>query len=170
MKIKKPLKNKGFTMMELLIYISGLIVIGSVIIMLILHFFSLYKEIVASPRADRTGLLILDRLSKEIRSAKSISMLESQFNTTEGILTIIDQENNQKKFFVENGVIKYEENGQAFSVLSSNDFDITNFNFQYVDTSVSEGVRFSIEISYEADRAMQTKSFVGFALVRESYE
>lgn len=173
MRIKTDSKQKGFTLLELLLYVSGLLILGTVIIMLIVQFYSLYKEIVAAPRADRTALLIIDRITKEIRSADQINISESQFNTTSGVLDISTIENStttDKKFFIQNGVAFYQKNNESPEELSSDDFVVSNFNFNYVQTSVSEAIKFNLELQYQAQNATRTKSYTGFAILRESYE
>jgi competence protein ComGC len=129
MKIKHTYQySKGFTLVELLIYIAGLLVLGSILSMLIVQFYSIYKEIVAIPRADRTALLIVDRITKEIRSADQIDVLESQFGVTAGVLdldSITDSVTTEKKFYVENGVAKYQEDSDTPINLSSKDFTVS---------------------------------------------
>ncbi len=166
-------KQKGFTLLELLLYMSGLLVLGTVIIMLIVQFYSLYKEMVASPRADRTGLLIVDRITKEIRSADEIDMLQSEFNTTDGVLkirTLEDETTVEKTFSIEEGVAKYQVDEEGVEDLSSDDFFVSNFNFDHIQTPVSDAVRFTMELQYQSQNATQTRSYTGFAILRESYE
>lgn len=165
--------TKGFTLIELLIYIAGLLVLGSILSMLIVQFYSIYKEIVSIPRADRTGLLIVDRITKEIRSADQIDVLESQFGVTGGVLdldSITDSVTTEKKFYVENGIAKYQEDSDSPINLSSKDFTVSNFNFTFLQTPVSDAVRFDLELQFQTKNATETKSYTGFAILRESYE
>lgn len=167
------MKTKGFTLIELLVYISGLLVLGTVLIFMIIQFFSIYKEIIATIRSDRTGLLIVDRVTKEIRSANQINMLESQFNTVNGFLELDSVKENtkiKKRFFVENGVAKFQKDNETPLELSSKDFTVSNFNLNLVSTPVSEGIRFTIELQFTTRNATETKSYTGFAILRESYE
>jgi Tfp pilus assembly protein PilV len=174
MKIKHTQEHtKGFTLIELLIYIAGLLVLGSILSMLVVQFYSIYKEIVAIPRADRTGLLLVDRITKEIRSAEQVDILESQFGTTTGVLdldSVTDNVTTEKKFYVENGIAKYQEDSDTPINLSSKDFIVSNFNFTFVQTSVSDAVRFDLELQFQTKNATETKSYTGFAILRESYE
>lgn len=174
MKIKSNhRKIDGFTLVELIIYMAGLLVLGSVLIVMVIQFYSLYKEIVALPRADRTGLLLIDRITKEIRSADQIDLLGSQFNTTNGILdfdSVTNGVTTAKKFYVENGIAKYQENSDTPIKLSSKDFVVSNFNFASVNTTVSEAVRFNLELQFQTRNGTTTKSYTGFAILRESYD
>jgi competence protein ComGC len=174
MTIKSIKKNsEGFTLVELLIYIAGLLALGSVLTLLVVQFYSMYKEIVSIPRADRTGLLLVDRITKEIRSASQIDLLESQFNNINGVLdldSVIDEDTVEKKFYIEDGIVKYQEDSEDPVNLSSKDFTVSNFNFTLVQTPISEAVKFDMELQFQTRNATQTKSYTGFAIIRESYE
>ena len=166
-------KNKGFTLVELLVYISGLLALGSVLVLMIVQFYGLYKEIIIVPRADRTALLLVDRIKKDIRSASSVDLFDSQFGTTNGVLILNHQDEGivvSKSFFVENGIVKYVEGSSPPISLSSSDFVVSNFNFNYVSAGVSQGIRFNIELQFKSRQGIDTRSYTGFAILRESYE
>lgn len=174
MKIKNTQKNSsGFTLVELLVYTTGLVLIGMILSLLIVQFYGLYKEIIILPRADRTGILLVDRITKEIRSASSVDAIESQFNTTQGVLDLNFVSNEvltEKKFFVESGIVKYQENDGETVELTSKDFNVSNFNFYFINTPVSNAVRLTLEIQFQTRNATETKSYTGFAILRESYD
>jgi hypothetical protein len=172
MKIKH-IKRQGFSTVELLIYVTGLAVLGAVLSLMIVQFYGLYREITALPHADRIGLLTVDRITKEIRSADSINMLESQFGTTNGVLqltSISEGASVEKRFYLDGGVITYQEDDEDPLALSSRNFNISNFTFIPVVTPVSEGIKFNLEIEFQTRNATETKSYTGFAIVRQSYE
>ncbi len=167
------LRTKGFTLLELLIYIGGLLAIGTVMVMIIIQFYGLYKEIISIPRADRVGLSLVDQITKEIRSADQIDALNSQFSTTTGVFdfdSVVSGVTTSKKFFVQNGIVKYQEGSNDAVSLSPKDLYVSNFNFTLVSTSVSEAVRFNLELQFKTRNATETKAYTGFAILRESYE
>lgn len=173
MQINTSHKTKGFTLVELLVYVSGLLALGTVMIVLIVQFYTLYKEIIAVPRADRVGLSLVDQITKEIRSADQIDTINSQFGVITGVIDVDSITNGvttEKKFFVQNGIVKYQENTGAIISLSPKDLYVSNFNFTLVTTPVSEAVRFNLELQFETKNATETKAYTGFAILRESYE
>lgn len=173
MKIKTAQKKSGFTLIELVIYMAGLLAIGSVLILMIVQFYGLYREIIAVPRADRSGLILVDRITKEIRSAAAIDVINSQFNTIDGVLTLTVVENevsSEKTFYVQDGIVMLEEEGETPISLSTSDFNVSNFNFNFVPTDVSQGIRFSLELEFDSRDGLQTKQYTGFSILRESYE
>lgn len=166
-------KEKGFTLVELLVYMSGLLILGSVLILMIVQFYGLYKEIIVVPRADRVGLILVDRITKDIRGADSIDVFESQFGTTNGVLKLTERVNESivtKTFSVENGRVQYQEDSSSPVPLSSNDFTVSNFNFTFVQTGISQAIRFNLELQFDSAEGLDTRTYTGFAILRESYE
>lgn len=165
-------KQKGFSLIELVVYIAGMLALLSVLTLLTVQFYGLYKEMVAVPRADRTGIMLVDVITKEIRSASAIDVFNSQFGITDGVLSLIVNEEGvevEKMFYVEDGRVYIDIEGDIES-LSSSDFTVSNFNFAFVSTGVSQAVRFTLELQFEARDDIETKNYTGFAILRESYE
>ncbi len=167
-------KHQGFSLIELVVYVSGLTILTAVMVLIIIQFYTLYKEIIAVPRADRAGLLVVDRITKEIRSGDQLDTLNSQFNTTSGVIefdvTEEDDSITDKRFYVENGVVKYSEDGGSGESLTPKDLHVSNFNFTFVPTSVSQAVKFDMEFQFMTRNGTETKAYTGFSILRESYE
>jgi Tfp pilus assembly protein PilV len=171
--MKTKQNQKGFTLIELVVYVAGLVILSGVMVLIIIQFYMLYKEIIAVPRADRTGLTLVDRITKEIRSGDQIDTLNSQFNTTDGIIEFDSEENGStvaRRFYVENGIVKFSENGGTAVSLSPKDLYVSNFQFKLVSTSVSQAVRFDLELQFMTRNGTETKPYTGFSILRESYE
>lgn len=165
--------QKGFTLIELVVYVAGLVVLTAVMALIIMQFYSLYKEIIAVPRADRTGLLVVDRITKEIRSGDQLDTINSQFGTTQGVIEFDIVEEGvviDKRFYVEDGIVKYTEDGLNETPLTPDDLYVSNFNFTFVPTSVSQAVKFDMEIQFLTRNGTETKAYSGFSILRESYE
>lgn len=165
--------QKGFTLLELLIYVAGMLALGAVMIVLIVQFYGLYKEIVSIPRSDRAALLVIDRLTKDLRAGDDIDSIESDFLTPNGAIEFASLDNGDtttKRYFLENGVVKYQENGGPEQVITPKDLYVSNFNLALVATDVSKAVRISMEIQFQANGGTTTKAYSGFAILRESYE
>lgn len=170
MKIKA---QKGFTMIELVIYIAGLLALGTVLTLMIVRFYGLYKEIIAAPRADRAALLVMDRLTKDLRAANEIDAVQSVFGSTSGVIefdTVDGGDTISKRYYLEDGMVKYREDDGAATNITPKDLQVTNFNFAFVTTDNSEAVRITMEFQYKTRAATETKSYAGFAILRESYE
>ncbi len=165
--------QKGFSLLELLIYIAGMLALGAVMIVLIVQFYGLYREIISIPRADRTALQVIDRLTKDLRAGDDIDPFESNFLTPNGVIEFASLDNGDtttKRYYVENGMVKYQENAEAAQAITPKDLYVSNFNLALVATDVSKAVRITIEIQFQANGGTTTKAYSGFAILRESYE
>jgi hypothetical protein len=160
-------------MLELVMYVAGLLALGAVMIVLIVQFYGLYKEIIAIPRADRAALLVMDRITKEIRSGDQLDTLNSQFGTTNGVIEfdLLDSGTTvSKRYYVESGIVKYQEDGGSATNVTPKDLHVSNFNFTHVSTDVSEAVRLTMELQFQTRNGTETRSYTGFSILRESYE
>ncbi len=170
----KNSKQKGFTMLELVMYVGGLLTIGAVTIVMIVQFMGIYRELISIPRADRTGMILVDRITREIRSASSINTTDSIFNTPEGEIVFLRSEGGnetEQRFYTNSdGVVMYQVGNNTPERLTPGGLYVSNFNFAFVPTDVSQGVRFRLEIQFDTRDGIQTKSYSGFAILRESYD
>lgn len=164
--------NKGFSLIELVIYMAGMVALVTVLILMIVQIYGLYRQITIVPRSDRIGLLTVDRIVKDIRSGQSIDIGQSSFGAPEGVLFINAAESAsfiEKEFYIENGRIVYEENGDK-NYLSPADLEVTKLQFEHLTTGISEGVRVEIDITFNNGDELVTKEYDGFAILRQSYE
>jgi hypothetical protein len=158
----------------MLFYALGMVIILGSIIFLIVNLYSLYKELTITPRVDRVGITIVDRIVKDIRTGDAINLSESNLGTATGNITINSKEASVdviKKFnFEESARITYQENDGVIGFLSPQDMYISRLRFDQVAADISQGIRVDLEISYNTRDGLKTKNFVGFAILRHSYE
>jgi hypothetical protein len=165
--------NRGFSTIELLIYSVGMVTILSVIFYLIMNMYSYYRLLTIEPRVNRIGVIVLDRVAKEIRTGRSIDLSQSQFNITTGNIFINAKSgsiNTTKQFNYENGRITYRENLGTINFLTPKDMSVSRFYFNHLKSPISEGVRIELDITYQVNKETLTKKFNGFIILRHSYE
>lgn len=170
---EKKSEIRGFTLVETLVYSAMAIVIIGVLSMLFVNIYSLYKDITIEPRTDRSMLLTIDRLVKDVRSGQDIDLGNSVFGASDGQLLITAVENSalvQKFYKLENGRIVYQEDGGNESFLTPSDIEVTKLQFEYLTTDISEGVRIEIDVSMPKTDNVEIKEYEGFAILRQSYE
>lgn len=170
---KREAISRGVTLVETLIYSAMAAIILGILGMMFIQIYGLYKDITIEPKTDRSVLLTVDRILKDIRSGQDINLENSVFGTTPGELYISAVENAvvvSKFYKLENGQIIYQENGGNENNLTSADIEITKLQFEYLTTGISEGVRVEIDASIEKDGGTEIKEYEGFAILRQSYE
>lgn len=168
--------KKGFSLIETIIYISGLVLIVLAISGLTIKTLSFYKDIVIVPRTDQSAIAVVDKIVKDIRSGISVDTNNSLLNTGLGSLTLNSQENGillTKKFGYEDGKVYYEEtsgvNVQRTS-LTPDDFEVTEIRFTRIYTGISEAIRVDLDFTYQNRGENITKEYTGLAILRKSYE
>lgn len=169
----KASQHKAFTLVETLVYVSMAIVIISVLSLMFVQIYGLYKEITVGPRTDRSVLLSIDRIVKDVRSGQDITLGESVFGDSDGELSILALEDGSqvnKFYFLENGRIVYQEDGGSENYLSPSDVEITKLQFEYLTTDISESVRIEVDVNIEKGGDVETREYEGFAILRQSYE
>jgi hypothetical protein len=165
--------RKGFSTLELLFYVVGMTVTLAVIFYLITSMYSFYRNLTVEPRVSRVAGIVLDRITKDVRSGQSINLSGSQFNVSTGQITINAKENGvdiSKVFSYDEGRITYQEAGGEINYLTPDDLSVSNFNITHVTSPISEGVRIELEITYDLEEEPTTREFSSFVILRHSYE
>jgi hypothetical protein len=166
-------RSGGFSLIEILLYASGMIVLVSVLILMTIQVYRIYGEVTVGPRVDRAGILTLDKIIKDIRSGKNINLSQSVMGSPDGTLYIVSSENSSnvnKIYDLDNGRITYREDAGSLNFVTPSDMNITKFQMKYMTTPISEGVRVEITITYKDGTEIKTKEFSGFAVLRQSYD
>ena len=166
-------QGSGFSTIELLIYATGMVLILSVIFYMVVNMYDFYRKLTVEPRIDRIGSVVIDRITKDIRSGLFINLSESQFESNTGNITINSEygsDNLVKRFNYDEGRITYQEDSGQISYLTPADISVSRFHFRYLETPISEAVRIELDITYSFKGPVQTKRFTGFAILKHSYE
>lgn len=172
--IKNYNKNKkGFTLVETLFYIAGLVLLLAVITTIFLYMYDWYRAVTIPPRVDRVGSILIDKISRDIHTSELINSAQSSFNTTNGALSItgiVDSISVTKKFSLSNGYLAYQQDSGSTSYLSPNGMTVSRLYFISTSTPISSAVHFDIDIAYKTKQGTTTKTYSGFSILRQSYE
>lgn len=172
-KIYKDNSGKGFTIIELLIYSAGMLIILSVIFYMIVNMYNFYRQLTIEPRVDRVGTIIVDRISKDIRSGRTVDLSQSQFNSSTGNITIESKSGSTdivKSFNYDSGRLTYQEDSGSVNFLSPSDMSISRFYFTHLESPISEAIKIELRIDYQLGEETRSKDFNGFVILRHSYE
>ena len=173
MTIKTTHYKKGFSLIELVIYVAGMIVLLGAVTTLIVSMYGMYRTATISSRVDQIGISVADRITKDIRTGISFNPAQSQFGIPTGALSLNAQAGANpltKYFALQSGRLVYQENGGAVQYLTPKDVSVSNFNLASISTTVSEGVHFIIGIDYVLGGQSLTRTYSGVAILRHSYQ
>lgn len=166
-------RQKGFTLIELVIYTAGMIVLLAAIVSLIVYMYTIYRDTTIGPRVDRVGISITDRVTKDIRTGVSFNINESQFGVATGALSLNAQSGETlltKYIALQSGRLIYQEDGGDVLYLTPEDLSVSGFNLTSISTPVSEAIHFTLSIDYTSKGEDITKTYSGVSILRNSYE
>ncbi len=166
-------KNKGFTILETLIYSIGLVILVGVIASLMYYMYNWYQYATISSKVDQVGLTIMDRIVRDIRTGRSIDLAQSVFGSASGAILVNAKVNGvsvTKKFATQSQRMTYQEDGGTVQYLSPSNMQISSFYLTNLSVaSTSQAVKVDLQITYTTKDGQDTHSFSGLSIMRSSY-
>ena len=171
--LNKKKTVKGFSLVEMIIYACVLSVLTIVTINAVFSSVRSFAEFRVDRDLNSSATSLMERITREIRSAYAIDAGQSSFDINPGRLTILNKNaggtDTAVEFYVENSLLKTKENGVATGSLISSSTAITNFTVRSLLNSNSNAIK--VEIGLTATRAGISKSgnYYSTILLRGSY-
>ena len=170
--------ERGFSLIEAIVYVGLLSIIVSVSIYFIINIFSTFNKLFAQKEVLTNTQYSLDTITEEIKFAKNIYAPTSVFNQDNGQLSIetiqtppTGESTTFTDFYLDNGRIYEKKEGQTAIPLTSNQVKINKLNFRYLNpANAPEGVQIFIESQFNTtiptltDKTLMT--FTTSAIIR----
>lgn len=146
--------NKGFTLVELLVYILVVGVIASAVIFLALQLSDVVIKIRTKTEVLSNGRLAMDRMLSEIRYTQSVYTPTSDLISDIGRLSLVStvgvpsgEKQTYIDFYIVGGRLYMKREGQSSQALTSSRVAITRLKFSQVNVSpTSEGVTIELAL------------------------
>lgn len=159
---KKIGNSRGYTLVEMIIYVALMSVISLLIVNTVLSFTKSYRNVLTLRTVESSALDTLERMSRDIRGATSIDTANSTLGTSPGVLTLIQTTasvSTTTKYYVQSGVLKVDVNGTYVGPLTSRGSSVQSLTFTKIQNSVSSGVKVDLTITGSAGDTTRTKSY-----------
>ncbi len=165
----KIINNKGFTLIEALVYIFILAIASTVIIIGILKLVETYnitrfeREVLVNSRSG------LDNILSELVFASSVYIPTSsgaQISLQTSLNPPSDEIRTYTDFYLDNNRLYLKKEGQEAQALTSEKVQVTDLNFTYLD-SVSDpsSVKVSITVKYVSEKPRYQREITLFSSV-----
>lgn len=165
-------KDRGFTLVEMLVYIGIMTVILLALSYVMVNVYGFYSSMLTAARADRAAGTLVQVLATEMRAGAAIDQSESIFNTPHGQVTIQDDsglEEDEKTFLLEDDrVVMSIDDVETF--MTPEDILVSKFLFTQIVTPNSYAVRYEIDLTYSERGRLVTKTYPGLVILRRSYD
>ncbi len=150
------LEQKGFTLIEVLIYAILLAVISLVVLLFVNQLLGVNETTRRTRESLDNARRSLETISQEIRHADSIYTPTSVFGTNPGQLSLAsvrdlpdDEDLTFVDFYVDEGNLYLKREGQSDQLLTSEKVKVTNLTFINNNTGGADAIRISITVEYK---------------------
>jgi len=165
--MNRPFLQKGYSLLELVIYIALFTLFSIVIIRSLVTVTQTYATAAAYRRLQNNGELIMERITREARNASSIS--NGTYGTNPGAVTFVgtdtDDVSHTVSFAVVNGAIQVTDNGVS-SNISTTEVSPTSFIVRHITTADGEGVKVELQLT-TANGYIVSAPFYSTIMLRE---
>lgn len=174
-------KQKGYSLIEAIIYIAIASAMFSAVIYASVQVLAQYKRAKNISNVEKTAIIAMDRMIREIRSATSVDtsgscLFDPPFadgcDPELGILKlnkVVSGASQTVRFYVTDGRIMVEENGTETGPLTSSRVMIDYLKFRRSATSTGEALRVELSILPNGENEIP-KNFYNTAVLRGSYQ
>src|SRR3989338_3004023 len=163
-------KRRGFSLVEMLIYISILVLLLAVIMNIVVSVVRSGRVIKALRNVENSATISLERLVREIRQAESVNVGSSILGSNPGRLVLegtdIDGNPRTVEFSLSSWTLMFSENGVELGALSQSDARVSNLVFHRFSGPNSEGIRIETTIESGTSTHYRSGKFYSSAILR----
>ena len=163
MSIKSLKRNKGYGMIEMLFYVSLFAILSIAVINSMITMTKSFKETTIQAEFLNGGN-VLERLSREIRGAQSITSI-----TNSNDLKIKSFDGTDLEFVLSGQNIQFLKNGNLVGNLNSSGVSVLGLSFTKISTVKSEAVKIVLTVKSVHDTGNRTEDFYNTVVLRGEY-
>jgi len=146
---KSSEQSKGFTLVELLVYMSVVVLAVTVFMNFVIEVTKHATVAEAKQEIQQSARFLLSRMSQNIRTAASIDSGNSSFDIDQGKLTLL-QNGGAESFYLQDNVVYYDDASGPVS-LTGDKVRVTRLRFQQADDTIF------INLAMERDSSTMTE-------------
>lgn len=165
--------TKGFSLVEVVMYVSILITILLIVSNSTLLMARAYSGLKISRDINESAVNILERVVRETRVSQSVNISESIFDNDSGVLSVSSMNESDEiesvKFYVENGNLKMMRNLTDLGALNKSNVNVKKMIFRYSDGAVSDLVKIEMELEGMVGGKVKSEVFYDSVVLRGGY-
>lgn len=170
-----PLLVRGFTLIEILIYVSMLVIVSVFVINTILIMTKSFGSIKTTRIINTSSEVAMERMIGEIRLADSIDVNLSDFDSHPGklILNTIDpftEAVTTIEFSISGNTLQVKKGASSAVPLTAYDVRVNNLIFKrLINSTVSEAIKIELELESGKGNNIKSSKFYSTVVLRRSY-
>lgn len=166
---RKSLK-RGVSIIEIIIYLALFTAISIVVINSFIIVISTFSTIRVNHDLINAGSNSMERISREIRQAKNIDIINSTFDSNSSILKLNDRDGISYVVIDKDGNgLRISKNGITIGNLLADNVTLNKLIFTRISTSNTEGVKIEMEVEDTNSKTERIEKFYNTIILRGGY-
>lgn len=169
----KKIKKNGYSLVEIIIYLA----IFTTLSVLVINSFVIVLGSFNTTRSNRnlleSGSLAMERISREIRQASSVDIVNSTMGSNPGVLQLNNTNSGGAamvmKFVVENGILNMYKDGVLVGNLLGQNILVDNLIFRHIATTNGEAVKIELTLEDSGSKISRVENFYDTIILRGAY-
>lgn len=170
-------QHKGFTLIELIVYVTILSIISVFIANSLIQIIATYRQARAQREVISNGRLLMETLTKNIAFSQEVYAPTSHFNTALGQLSLITTLNPPSEhqtayidFWADGGQLLMRAEGHATTTLSSASVQITKFRVEHLFQGLGrEAIKITLSVNYASSPRLASTTLNSTTALRGGY-
>lgn len=162
-------KQQGFSLVEMIIYIAILTLLTSVLVTSAVSLLSTFVYMRAGEEIAQSGVISLERITRETRTANAVLTAQSTLDSSPGVLALdtVDVAGNPTTvtFRLTSGRITIQQGTTAATPLTPGNVTISNLVFHQVDGTNTDAVRTSFTATRNVRGVTVSKEYRAFTVL-----
>lgn len=166
-------KHNGYSVMEIIVYIA----IFSFFSITVINSFSAVLGSLSQSRTDRdlleSGSTVMERITREIRQATSVDVVNSTLSSTPGVLQLNSTNSGGSamiiKFITSSGALNLYQDGALVGNLLGQNISVTSLIFRRITLTNGEAVKVELTLQDTRSKTSRSENFYSTIVLRGSY-
>ena len=163
--------SRGFSLVEMIIYIAILTLMLGVIISMLSSMIRTERIADSSKAVENAAIFGLERIVREVRDASTVAA-SSTLNTSPGLLSLSGTDGNGQpktvEFSLQQGVLHIKENGTDKGALTENKAKVTSLIFNLISNTNSKSIKTVMTVESGTSTTYIQKTFYTTTILRGS--
>lgn len=168
-----PKSTRAFSLVEAAVYVGLLALVLVTVANTTLLMSRAYRELRASRHIQSSAVTALDRMVRDIRNARSVTVGASTLGVTPGVLTLETTTATGSpqtfQFYISNGALRMKQDGGDIGPLTLPGVSVSSLIFRHFVTAVSQAVKIELTLSSGTGSSTRIANFYSTARLRGSY-
>lgn len=166
-------KTRGFTLVEMIVYIALLSVLSVVVINAVVTTTKTFADFRMTRSINESATTVVERMTRDIRMAYDIDQSESILSAHPGRLVLkttdASGDATTTEFYIDNGRVRVTEGATDIGYLSGNNVTVDLLVFDFVSNAHTSAVTIRLQLSATQGSLSKTETFYTTTILRGSY-